>query len=54
MIFIDVIGISTLYLHILEEKKQYTWNWTYYRISLEVKWKESNIPGSEMVNILYS
>ena len=53
MIFIDAIGISSLYLYILEGKKQYPLNWTLYPIPLEVKWKLSYIPGSKMANILY-
>ena len=43
MIFIDVIGISTLYLYILEEK---------IAVSLKLN-IVSYIPGSKMESILY-
>ena len=43
MIFIDVIGISTLYLYILKEK---------IAVFLELN-RVSNIPGSKIESILY-
>ena len=53
MIFIDVIGISTLYLYIFGGKKAVSLKLNIVSNIPGSKWKVSYIPGSKMANSLY-